>query len=395
MECNGRVILRTWIVVCGVGLFATLALAQQFPQPGRGSTERTQHTPRLVAAIGHSAIHSAAISFDNSYVVSGGGGQEAVLWEVETGRELRRFTGFSQEVHVAFSPVANVLAIVDAWGRMVIHDVSSGTSLRRESPALSTYSLTFSEDGAYVVVGGLGTVAMIATTTGEEVTTLKIAPDGVPLAEYHQIADISPDNNWIVTGSKSTPELSVWALKSGTRARPLVGPTRGISSLDFSPSGDLVVAASFDGTAYVWDVASGRLQTRLTHFESAASRDTDLLEAWQGGDIPLKAAFLRSQPAEVVTTLLFDRAARVWDASSGAEGPIVLRSYGMLWAEVRFSLDGSILLAAENTPHPDIYLFDAGDWKSDSPQRPRSSRSRIHRRAIDDSEQPIQTVLSS
>ena len=61
----------------------------------------------------------------------------------------------------------------------------------------------------------------------------------------------------------------VWDAASGEQATESAGPRgQGVPTLTYSPDGKSIVTAGFDGTARVWDTASGE-QTR----SCAATRD--------------------------------------------------------------------------------------------------------------------------
>jgi WD40 repeat protein len=105
-----------------------------------------------------------------------------------------------------------------------------------------------------------------------------------------------------------------------------------IGDLDFSPDGTRLVSTAVDGTARLWDVATGRQLT--------------LLEVAQQ---PIMSARFRPDGALVATGTL-DETARILEIPSGrllASAPGVGSIYG-----VRFSPDGSRLLIMSMTAPP-------------------------------------------
>jgi len=90
---------------------------------------------------------------------------------------------------------------------------------------------------------------------------LQAAPDTSPLVldgqedTIHGL-DISPDGNWLATGSVDT-SVRLWDLTRPDPAaapRILGGHTEAVYEVRFSPDGHLLATASSDGTVRIWDV---------------------------------------------------------------------------------------------------------------------------------------------
>ena len=67
--------------------------------------------------------------------------------------------------------------------------------------------------------------------------------------------DCSPDGRRIVGGDGE--QLVVWDVSSGRRLLGLVGHTRPVTSCSFSPGGEYILSASYDGTMRLWDSFTG------------------------------------------------------------------------------------------------------------------------------------------
>jgi len=100
-----------------------------------------------------------------------------------------------------------------------------------------------------------------------------------------------------------------------------------VSTAAFSPDGIRVVTASWDGTARLWDAATGAELLVLRGHEDAVST----------------AAF--SPDGIRVVTASSDRTARLWDAATGAE-LLVLRGHEDAVSAAAFSPDGSRVVTA-------------------------------------------------
>jgi WD40 repeat protein len=108
---------------------------------------------------------------------------------------------------------------------------------------------------------------------------------------------------------------------------PGEGRDNSITSVAVSLDGELIVAASSDGTATVWNIATGRGHLRLTGHE-AEVRD---------------AAF--SPDGVLIVTASLDRTARIWDAVTGKE-LLVLSGHAGAVNSANFSPNGDTTATA-------------------------------------------------
>jgi WD40 repeat protein len=141
-----------------------------------------------------------------------------------------------------------------------------------------------------------------------------------------QVAVFSPDGNLIVTASDDTT-ARVWDVATGREIARLMGHRGPVKSAVFSPDGNRIVTASDDTTARVWDTATGREVARLMgHRGSVRS-----------------AVF--SPDGNRIVTVSNDTTARVWDAATGME---TARSEGHTGIVMRagFSPDGNRIVTA-------------------------------------------------
>jgi WD40 repeat protein/class 3 adenylate cyclase/tRNA A-37 threonylcarbamoyl transferase component Bud32 len=116
-------------------------------------------------------------------------------------------------------------------------------------------------------------------------------------------------------------EWYYWQRQTHLDLRTLRGHLQGVSSVVFSPDGHRIVTGSFDQTAKIWDVASGReLLTLKGHRDSILSVDF-------------------SSDGQRIVTGSGDGTARVWEAASGRE-LLTLKGHRAIIYCVRFSPDG-------------------------------------------------------
>ena len=163
---------------------------------------------------GHTArINGVCWSFDERFALSGSGGdgqsdRTIRLWDLATGKELRRITGQGGDVHqVDFTP----------------------DSLR----ALS------------VEVDGI--VRLWDLTTGQ----MKWQSEGMGQAGH--CAGFSPDARLILSGGGSKA-IHVWDAESGKELKRLAGHQGLVRCLSFSPDGTKAVSGADDKSVRLWQL---------------------------------------------------------------------------------------------------------------------------------------------
>ena len=137
-------------------------------------------------------------------------------------------------------------------------------------------------------------------------------------------AAFSPDGTRLVTASEDGT-ARVWDAATGRPITPPFQHAEGVAWAAFSPDGTRVVTASEDRTAQVWDATDGRrLTPPLSH-----------------GDDVTRAVF--SPDGTRIATASSDRSARVWDPSDGRPLTPPLEHDGQVTG-VAFSPDGTLLV---------------------------------------------------
>ncbi|KAJ1555786.1 hypothetical protein HK405_013091, partial [Cladochytrium tenue] len=124
-------------------------------------------------------------------------------------------------------------------------------------------------------------------------------------------------------------DICVWAGDAFQERTLLVGHKERIYSVAFSVDGRRIVSGSNDGTARIWDAATGNQLAVLEGHESRSSVTA--------------AAF--SPDGWLVVTGSSDKTVRIWDSTTGLERAALEGHYGQVSA-VAFSPDGSRVLSA-------------------------------------------------
>jgi WD40 repeat protein len=136
----------------------------------------------------------------------------------------------------------------------------------------------------------------------------------------------SPNGRHLVTAGEDGT-ARVWDAATGAGHVSLAGHGGAIRSAVFSSNGERIVTASDDGEARVWITASGELELALT-----------------GHDGPVHYATF-SPDAALILTASGDRRVRLWDASSG-HTVTVLVGHDQAVTYAAFSPDGRLVVSA-------------------------------------------------
>jgi WD40 repeat protein/tRNA A-37 threonylcarbamoyl transferase component Bud32 len=227
---------------------------------------------------------------DATSMLTSGADNFAVLWDVSTHQELRRFPGGH---HAEASPDGRMVATSGDDGAVVLWDRTGVSQLR----TLGTLDkpvgrLHWSRDGRIVVaIDDDGETIAWNAADGRALRSIPASADGVEVA-------ISPDARWIVRAVSSGP-YGLLAL-DGAADRPLAElPDAALLGATFSGDGALVAVAGA-GYVGVWDVATGKPRM-LVQTETSS-----IAVAFGDGDALLYSVGL-------------DHALRVWDVATGSD----------------------------------------------------------------------------
>src|SRR5262249_2852168 len=118
-------------------------------------------------------------------------------------------------------------------------------------------SVALSADGQRLMTGcggsgGKSLMKLWNAASGQEIQNLE---------EWYGIGTsmtLTPDGQRLVKGERVGSTVKAWDLGSGREVLTLVGRRHWVSTVTVSPDGQRLATTSWDGTARVWDMASGR-----------------------------------------------------------------------------------------------------------------------------------------
>ncbi len=217
---------------------------------------------RRVLTLETGRLDSRTFSPDGRNTFASGGGQTfntAVvrLWDAETGKERKAIRALKDPVRVpSFSPNGKRFVTVNGYGfdpegGVRLWDSADGTLMALRNQGSGVLHACFSPDGRRLFTAEGKTGRFWSAETGEELSALK----GTVRSVIH--GTFSPDGRRLLTASEHWQTVQLWDVEQG---RPLHAfPHRlALTTAGFSADGQRVVTASLDGTAKVWDAASGK-----------------------------------------------------------------------------------------------------------------------------------------
>ena len=253
--------------VYGLGLGPTGAAVNRI-----GGDQRADGlTPELVVQTGHtSSLTSLAVSANGGLAVTGSEDGSAILWEVASGKQLRRFAGGGPKVvAVAISRDGRLLAsaagnVVTAW------DAATGRVRQRfQSPGGEVTAVAISADSKLITAGlsasSVFTNQLVYGVVWDAVTGQEVSRYQGFHGSAYAIA-FSPDGRTILSGMLDNTAV-LWDALTGAEGHLLKGHADFVRTVAFSPDGSLAATGSYDRTARVWSVVTGKMVRALTEHE--------------------------------------------------------------------------------------------------------------------------------
>ena len=277
------------------------------------------------------------------------GDQVVRLWEAGPDDwSLRELTGHNTSVRtVAFAPDARLLVASGEDGRVIAWELPVGKIGAATAPtprftamtSKGLLALAVSPDGRRIACGGPDrTIRLIDAADG------RIAKTFEPASESILSLAFAPDGRSLASGGDQGA-LALWDVETGRVVRMFEGHYQLINRLAFQPGGRRLASAGGDGLIKIWDPETGleilRLQGHGRQVEGLEFTPDGLRLASTGGDGWVK----------------------VWDATPARPGdferpePIVLRGHGRPVSAI--AVDGGVGRIASAGKDGDALVWDA------------------------------------
>jgi serine/threonine-protein kinase len=231
------------------------ALIRRLERPGAFTANESRtfkgHTQPLV--------ESVAVSPDSRLVLSSGYDNTVRLWDIQTGKEIRRFVGHDGLVHgLAFSPDSKRVLTSGKDGTIRLWEVETAKEIRLfPGHAGAVRCIALSSDGKLLLSGGVDkTLRLWEVDTGAEVRRLE-GPTASVLAVV-----FAPDGRHALSGGNESIVYQ-WDVQTGHVVHRLDVPRDTVLSLAISRNGRKALAGTSGGLVYLWDLESGKQLHRL------------------------------------------------------------------------------------------------------------------------------------
>ena len=252
------------------------------------------------------------------------GGNDARLWNMAARSQIVRFSPHGAVADADIAPDGRTL-VTGSWDSSAkIWDVATGKALRKLDGVHQGYvnSVQFSADGSQVLTASDdGTARLWESATGEP-TKLVLQGHESRIRQ----ARFDAANALIVTAS-SDKTARVWNAKSGEQLQILKGHQWAVLCGEFSHDGKQVITGGEDNVAIVWDANSGEQLVRLAGHTDAVT------------SVALSPDGLRA------LTGSRDNTVKLWDAQTGKE-ILTLNGHREEVTSVSFSPDGLSALSS-------------------------------------------------
>ncbi|MCK6613764.1 MAG: caspase family protein [Ignavibacteriaceae bacterium] len=224
--------------------------------------------PELVPQSGHAPAVSALAPFKDIYILSGDLLGNVILWNAETGRQIRNFSGHNRKIKkIAASPDGETIAALSEDGSVVVWKALSGERVR----LINTAELA---DFAFA-----GDTSLILATAERQVYSISITGPEKPMKHLFSYVRLNSSERTLISSVFSVKD-STWFLITQPGFGSKVYQLAVSNFLNFSGKrtydindgipGGLAISAderyaglSLNGNIHIFDAAKGRLLTTI------------------------------------------------------------------------------------------------------------------------------------
>jgi WD40 repeat protein len=175
----------------------------------------------------------------------------------------------------------------------------------------------------------------------------------------------TPDSRTVATASLRSLEVKLWDVQTGQLEATLVHAkedwdSNGIGNVAFAPDGRTLATSSYY-KAYLWDVATGQLRATLVDDDVVLWDGLKPRKGFSHGNTIYDLAI--SPEGRTLATASRDGTAKLWNAASG-ELRAILKGHKGRVARLAFSLDGRTLATGSDDKTARLWDVVTGQLKA-------------------------------
>jgi WD40 repeat protein/tRNA A-37 threonylcarbamoyl transferase component Bud32 len=231
-------------------------LAEALERLDRGATRTAALTP-FVRLEGHRGAVLGIAFLPGGQLLSGGADRTVRLWDVAAGRETRKFDLPREASGLAVTTDGRA-ALVASGVTLRLLEIQTGKELLRFTGHLDTVrAVAFAPNGRYAASGGDDrAVRLWDVQSGRPVVRLLGHSDGISGVAF------SPDGRMLVSSSRDQT-LRLWDVPAGRELRTFAGPRGPVLGVVCCPDNLHLASAHFDTMVRLWDRETGREMRRF------------------------------------------------------------------------------------------------------------------------------------
>ena len=294
-----------------------------------GTMEQFEHRERVERALGS----QAALSLDGKIVAASQGGV-VCLWETASGKKLHRLlTGQKSLVQLAFSADANSLLTLGTGGQAsAVWNVETGKCVRR-SEGKARGGLDINDQNALVSPGWKYLAYLKRNDAGNRLIHTRDLATGEELAQFDmggfgttQTLAFSADDTTLIWDDYPGRGIVLSDVTTGKELRRLRDHSRQegdvlddqAMAIALSPDGKTLAVCRMSHTIDLWTLTSGKLTYPLGPPAEAQLRSRNVIDA---AGIRVRPALAFSADGNRLTCSLGGETARQFQADTGTEIP--------------------------------------------------------------------------